>query len=115
MSVFVVMVWSSSMAHQLIECAWLVMDGKFVDNGFGCLVEADDLDLCALTAEFEYGHVQGCNRRDIPDMSTAHVYGHLLRGFLEVKRLHEVLGRGKEKLPFDGVGAVIAVRRNLGT
>ena len=61
------------MTHQAIESARLVVNAQLIDNGFAGAVEADNLYVSTLPAEFQHDHVERGNAGDIPDVGAGDV------------------------------------------
>ena len=94
-----------ALLHELFKCVRLIMHGKPVDHRGAGFIEADNLDIGTLAAEFDHHHVQRFNAGYVPDMGAGNVDHHLFHGFMEIECGVEILNGRKEKLTFDVIGA----------
>lgn len=104
------------MAPEWIHCTGLVKLRYPQHECLAGLIQADELDFRALSAELQHGSVERVDCRKIPKVGFAHIDGDFIKRFLEIKGLTESAGRNKENLSVDAVdtltGTVCPLRLN---
>src|SRR5680860_50576 len=79
----------SSVPHQHVFGAVLVMHGKFIHHRCAGSIEADDFDFSAFATELDDHLIQRTHRRDVPEMGATNVDADFLNDFLEIEGTDE--------------------------
>ena len=114
-AITLVIVFSFSMAHELVNGIGFIVDAEAIHDRGACLIEAQYFDLCAFTAELDDDLIQCGDGGNVPEVGTAEIDGHFAQCLLEVEGSDEFVRRAEEHLTGDLVDAVLSgfVQRGL--
>ncbi|CAN5689721.1 hypothetical protein BH24CHL1_BH24CHL1_00670 [soil metagenome] len=94
--------------NQIIR-VWLVVNRELVDDGRTGIVQSDNFNLGAITAELHDHLVQRRYRRDVPEMGAGYIDHDPFEYLLKIKRRRERVRRGEEDLAGFEVCALTAI------
>src|SRR5690606_4629817 len=80
-----------------------------LNHSFGGFIHAHYIDGGTFSSELNNHFIQSTHRRNIPEMSLTHIYGHFTDHFFEIKRIDEMVCRGEKDLANDCVCSDAAI------